>query len=248
VTSSSPLSVLMARHRRLLAAVLAAATVGFGLLALRPAPPPTVRVLVAAHDLPGGATLRSRDIRTAAFPAAAVPDGALGSDTPRSGAAGRVLTGPMRRGEPFTDARLLGAGLLDGYGPGVVATPVRLADADAARLLHPGDRVDVLAVAEPSVADPFEDSYEAPSDDPSKDPSKDPSEDAAPAAPATPAVSTTSGSRVRTIVSSVPVIAVPRQPFGSEGALVVLATSRQQASVLAGAGNRLSVTITAGPD
>lgn len=197
----------LAPHRRPLAAAFAAAAVGFGLLALRPAGPPTVRVLVAAHDLPGGAALRGQDVRTVALPAAAVPDGAL-----RSGAPGRVLAGPVRRGEPLTDARLLGAGLLDGYGPGVVATPVRIADAGVARLLRPGDRVDVLATGEA----PFEDA----------------------AAATVP----------QTVVSSVPVIAVPRQSIGDQGTLVVLATSRQQARVLAGAGNRLSVTITAGRD
>jgi Flp pilus assembly protein CpaB len=199
----------LARHRRALAAVLAAAGVGFGLLAVRPPAPPTVRVLAAAHDLPGGTTLRGQDVRAVALPAAAVPDGAL-----RSGARGRVLAGPMRRGEPLTDARLLGAGLLDGYGPDVVATPVRIADAGVARLLRPGDRVDVLATA----ASPFE--------------------DAAPAVvPPT-----------RTLVSAVPVLAVPRQSLGDQGALIVLATGRQQAGVLAGAGSRLSVTITTGPD
>lgn len=196
----------VAGHRRLLAAASAAGAVGFGLLALRPTPPPTVRVLAAARDLPGGATLRSRDLRVVALPAAAVPEGAL-----RSGAAGRELTGPMRRGEPLTDARLLGGSLLDGLAPGVVATPVRIADAGAARLLRPGDRVDVLSVAE----SPFED-----------------------AAPMT-------TGRARAIVSSVSVIAVPRQPAGDQGALVVLATGREQALALAGAGNRLSVTITA---
>ncbi|MGH3388636.1 MAG: RcpC/CpaB family pilus assembly protein, partial [Actinomadura sp.] len=144
---------------------------------------------------------------TVALPAAAVPDGAL-----RSGAPGRVLAGPIRRGEPLTDARLLGAGLLDGYGPGMVATPVRIADAGVARLLRPGDRVDVLATGEA----PFED--------------------------------TAASAATQTVVSSVPVIAVPRQSFGDQGALILLATSRQQARVLAGAGNRLSVTIAAGHD
>lgn len=136
--------VRLARHRRVVAALLAAATVGFGLVAVRPAPPKAVSVLTAARDLPGGATLRGRDLRTVAMPQAAVPDGAL-----QSGAAGRVLAGPMRRGEALTDARLLGGGLLDGYGPGSVGTPVRVADAGAVRLLRPGDRVDVLASTAP---------------------------------------------------------------------------------------------------
>ena len=57
-----------------------------------------------------------------------------------------LVFAPMRRSEPLTDARLLGPGLLAGYGTGLVATPVRIADADAAKLLSPGDVIDVLAV------------------------------------------------------------------------------------------------------
>jgi hypothetical protein len=45
-------------------------------------------------------------------------------------------------------------------------------------------------------------------------------------------------------VASVPVIAVPRQRAGDQGALVVLATSRSQATALAGAGPGLALTIT----
>jgi Flp pilus assembly protein CpaB len=205
--------IRLARHRRPLAAVLAAAATGFGLLALRPPPPPSVQILAAARDLPGGTTLRTRDLRVVALPVRAVPDGAVRSGAPWRGLTGRVLAGPMRRGEPLTDAGLLGAGLLDGYGPDVVAAPVRVADPGAARLLHAGDRIDVLAVA-----------------------GGGPLEDIAPAY----------GRRARTVVSSVPVIAVPREPPGDHGALVVLATSREQAMALAGAGAHLSVTVAAG--
>ncbi|MCW2900484.1 MAG: hypothetical protein JWO67_2749 [Streptosporangiaceae bacterium] len=200
-------TIRSARHRRLPAAALAAAAMGLALLSLRPTTPPGVRVVTAARDLPGGTTLRVRDLREIALPAAAVPDGAV-----RSGAAGRVLAAPMRRGEPVTDARLVGAGLLDGYGPGVVATPVRVADAAAVRLLRAGHRIDVLAAA-PA---PMEDMVPVPE------------------------------GRARLIVSAVPVIAVPRGSPGDQGALVVLATSREQSMALAGAGTRLSVTIVAG--
>jgi hypothetical protein len=48
------------------------------------------------------------------------------------------------------------------------------------------------------------------------------------------------------IVSGVPVVTVPRrhEEGGQEGALVVLATDRAQATALAGAAAPLSVTIT----
>ena len=145
---------VLSRHRRLLAAVLAAASAAFGLAAVRPRVQ-GVRVLVAARDLAGGTKLSSGDVAMRMFPVRAVPAGAVRQ------AAGRTLSWPVRRGEPLTDVRLRSSGSLghdldghdllngqdfpDDHDPGAVATPVRLADAEVARLLHPGDRVDVLA-------------------------------------------------------------------------------------------------------
>lgn len=195
----------LARLRRPLAALFAAAAAGLALMALSPAPPPSVRVLAAARDLRAGTTLTPSDLRHVSLPPAAVPSGAL-----RSGATGRVLAGPMRRGEPLTDARVVGDALLRGYGPGTVAAPVRIADADAVHLLRPGDHIDVLTTrATPA---PF-------------------------APPAEPG-----GARV--VVSAAPVVAVPADDEGQEGALVVLATDRAQAAALAGAAAPLSLTIT----
>lgn len=139
----------LTRIRRPLAALFAAAAAGLALVALRPAPPPSVRVLAAARDLPAGTTLTPSDLRPVGFPPASVPSGTL-----RSGATGRVLAGPMRKGEPLTDARIVGAALLRGHGPGTVATPVRVADADAVHLLRPGDHVDVLTAPTPLEAAP----------------------------------------------------------------------------------------------
>ncbi|MBO3751495.1 flagellar biosynthesis protein FlgA [Streptosporangiaceae bacterium NEAU-GS5] len=129
---------VLGRRRRLLAAILAAAAAACALLSIQP--PPGVAVLAAARDLTGG-RLSAADITPIRLPASAVPDGAL-----REGAkvAGRVLGGPMRKGEPLTDVRLLGPSMLSAYGPGLVATPVRIADGEAARLLSPGDVVDIF--------------------------------------------------------------------------------------------------------
>nr|WP_237417891.1 SAF domain-containing protein [Actinomadura rayongensis] len=138
------------RHRRAAAALFAAFGAGFGLLALRPAGAGGVEILTAARDLPAGATLRPSDVRRATVPPDAVPAGAA-----RSSPAGRVVAGAMRKGEPFTDARLVdAAGLLRGFPAGTVATPVRIADADAVRLLQPGDRIDILAASAPGAAEP----------------------------------------------------------------------------------------------
>lgn len=199
-----------ARLRRPLAALFAAAAAGLGLTALRPGPGPSVRVLAAARDLPAGTTLDASDLRALDLPPPAVPTGAL-----HSGAAGRVIAGPMRRGEPLTDARLVGEGLLHGYGPGTVAAPVRIADADTVRLLHSGDRIDVLAGPPPSAPDvPAKDAHWG-------------------------------QARVIVSGVPVVTVPRRHDEGAQEGALVVLATDRTQAQALAAAGPALSLTITA---
>lgn len=130
-------------HRRLLAGGLAAAAVAFAIEAASPAPDATVGVVVAARDLPGGAVLTGADLTSAGFPAESVPAGAVTVDA----AEGALLAAPVRAGEPITDRRILGPGLLAGWGPDVVAAPVRVADAGAAGYLRPGDRIDLLATA-----------------------------------------------------------------------------------------------------
>ncbi|MFC9977017.1 Flp pilus assembly protein CpaB [Spirillospora sp. NPDC127200] len=135
------------RARRALAALFAAAGTALALLSLHPSPQEGRRVPVAARDLPAGRTLTAADISTVELPPSAVPDGLA-----RTPLAGRTVAGPMRRGEPLTDARLLGEGLLRGHAPDTVAAPVRIADAGAARLLRPGDRIDVLATTPPGDA------------------------------------------------------------------------------------------------
>lgn len=130
------------RHRALLAAGLAAAAVASGLSAVVPAAPPSSRVLTAAHDLAAGTVLAPGDLVAAALPADVTPDGAL-RDV--SEVAGRLVAGPVRRGEPLTDVRLLGAGLLPAGAD--VAAPVRLAEPATGALVRAGDLVDVLAAS-----------------------------------------------------------------------------------------------------
>lgn len=140
--------------RRVLAAALLLTAIG---LLLRPDPPtvpatatvPTVRVVVTARDLPAGTALTAPDLRTAELPSTAVPAGASRS---AQAVLGRVVAGPMRRGETLTDVRLLGPGLTAGLDPREsTAVPVRLADPETAALVRPGDRVDVLGT--PTQAD-----------------------------------------------------------------------------------------------
>lgn len=134
-----------ARRRWLLAGGLMAAAVATALPALAPAPAATTTVLTAVRDLPAGTPLTAADVVAVGLAPRSVPDGALPAAAP---VAGRLLAGAVRRGEPITDVRLVGPGLLASLGTAaqqLVAVPVRLADPASATLLRPGDRVDVLA-------------------------------------------------------------------------------------------------------
>lgn len=131
----------VARHRRGLAALAAGLAALTALTALRPAPPPTATVAVAARDLPSGATLASDDVRAVELPTRAVPDGAY---MPAEVPLGRLVAAPVRRGEPLTDAGLVGPGLADRLAPGQVLTMVQVAAATTV-LVRPGDVVDVVA-------------------------------------------------------------------------------------------------------
>lgn len=111
-----------------------------GLRAVVPPPVETTQVLVAAHDVPAGTVLTASDLTTAAVPPELVPGGV----PDLSDAVGRTTTGPVRRGEPLTDARLMGPSLVAGY-PGRTAVPVRISDPGAVGLLRAGDRVDLVA-------------------------------------------------------------------------------------------------------
>ncbi len=128
-------------RRRLLAAVCAGAAVLVGLRAVVAPPEPTTTVVVARHDLAGGTVVAADDLVPAEYAGDVVPDGTHDSAVPL---VGRVLAAPVRRGEPVTDVRLVAPGLLGGY-PGLVAAPVRVADAGAVTLLRVGDQVDLLA-------------------------------------------------------------------------------------------------------
>jgi Flp pilus assembly protein CpaB len=102
----------------------------------------STEVVVAAHDLAAGAVLAPGDLRVVAMPTAVVPAGAPHR---AAGLIGRTAAGAIRRGEALTDARVVGPGLSAGLGSGEsAAVPVRLADPDAAALIRPGDRVDVI--------------------------------------------------------------------------------------------------------
>lgn len=130
------------RYRRLGAAVCAAGAVLALGNVLSPGPAQTIPVVVAADDLDGGAALTPADLRVVRMPPAAAPSHV--ADSP-SRLVGRLLTAPVRSGEPITDRRVLGRSLVAGYPPGIVAAPIRLPDPGVAGLLDVGDQVDVYA-------------------------------------------------------------------------------------------------------
>jgi len=125
-------------RRRPLAALCAGVAVLAAVHAARPAQPPTVAVTVAARDLPSGTVLGRGDLEVRRLPADVAPVGS----TPD--AVGRTLAGPVRRGEPVTDVRLVAPSLVAAF-PGRVVLPVRIADPDAVALLRVGDTVDLVA-------------------------------------------------------------------------------------------------------
>ncbi|MFC4613635.1 SAF domain-containing protein [Cellulomonas algicola] len=132
--------VLLWRARpALLALTLAVAALGV-VGALRPPPPPTVELVVAARSLDAGATLADGDLTVRAVPVTVAPD-----DVPADADAvvGRVTAVDLATGTPLVPGVLVAS---DATGPpGTVVTAVRLADEAAAALLRPGMRVDVLA-------------------------------------------------------------------------------------------------------
>jgi hypothetical protein len=81
-------------------------------------------------------------VRTERLPVTAVPSGAARTTT---ALLGRTLAGPVGADEVITPERLVSGALVRGLSAGSVAAPVRIADADAVRLLRVGDRIDVYA-------------------------------------------------------------------------------------------------------
>jgi len=131
------------RYRQLLRAVLVTIALAIVASTLAPKPAATTAVVAAARDLPAGEVLTAADLRTVDLPPATVPSGAT---TDLAAVVGDQLTGALRRNEPLTDVRL-NDGVLRRPAVGLVSAPVRLADSQAALLLRPGERVDVLAAS-----------------------------------------------------------------------------------------------------
>lgn len=129
------------RNRRLAVALLLCAAAGITVHQLTPAPAHTVTAVAAARDLPAGHTLGGTDVT-----AVSVPPSVLSSGTFAKAAEvnGKQLAAPLRKGQLFTDAQLVGPGLLTGAPPGSAAVPLRMADPTSIQLVSPGQLVDIV--------------------------------------------------------------------------------------------------------
>lgn len=137
--------------RRIAAAVL---VILAAVAALRPDPDlERHNVVIASRDLRPGMPLTADDIRLESRAAESLPDGALRTLDPTLGA---TLSGPARRGEVLTDARVLSPRLVElTVGPDAQVVPLQLTDAAVVDLIRAGDVVDVLgAVTSDSEAKP----------------------------------------------------------------------------------------------
>jgi pilus assembly protein CpaB len=128
------------RGRFVVAAFGVALTAWAALEELRPEPPRTTPVVVAARDLAAGTPITAADLRVARVP------GALGLEAVTDDAAalvGQATAVPVPAGLPVVPG-LLATG--DVAGPeGTVVAAVRLADPAVAALLPPGTRIDLVA-------------------------------------------------------------------------------------------------------
>jgi pilus assembly protein CpaB len=104
-------------------------------------------VVVAIHELSPGSQLHPSDVQQRQWPAGLVPAMAVRDVSELDG---KVLAGAASAGEPLTTLRLAGPELArQAVGDSnATSVPIRLADADVAKLLTPGQRVDVITVGE----------------------------------------------------------------------------------------------------
>jgi pilus assembly protein CpaB len=112
--------------------------------------------LVATHDLSVGTRIQDSDIATRQINPASVPAGVLKASDQ---AVGQVVSSPILEGQ-FVDARqvapsrnasLLGTGLDVPAGYRIIGLPIAPAAA-VGGVLKPGDRVDVMAIPNPTKA------------------------------------------------------------------------------------------------
>lgn len=128
------------RFRRPLAALCAGLAALVIFAAARPGEPERIDVVVAAVDLPAGATLANDDLDLRSIPVDFVTPGAL---LATAEVVGRTIASRVDAGEAITPSRLVAT---DERPDGLHVVPVRLADPEAADLLAPGTTIDLVAI------------------------------------------------------------------------------------------------------
>ncbi|MBC7504634.1 MAG: Flp pilus assembly protein CpaB [Sandarakinorhabdus sp.] len=111
----------------------------------------TVEVLVTAHEVEAGASLKAGDLRWQAWPARAISPGWQVRGRRPASMVGRVIPMRLDAGVPVTDAMSIAAGNGSGFAaairPGWRAATIAVTPAAGlAGFVAPGDRVDVLLV------------------------------------------------------------------------------------------------------
>jgi pilus assembly protein CpaB len=112
---------------------------------------PTVKVVVAAVNLPPGSEIRIENLNTVDWPASSKPEGTF--EDPAA-LVGKVIAAPVAKNEPILPARIAGSdagtGLAALLPPGMRAVAVRVDDVvGVAGFIHPGDSVDVITTLRP---------------------------------------------------------------------------------------------------
>lgn len=112
---------------------------------------PTVKVVVAAVDVPPGSEIRAENLAVVDWPASSRPEGTFGDPALL---VGKVIAAPIARNEPILSSRIAGSdagrGLSALLPPGMRAVAVRVDDVvGVAGFIHPGDSVDVIATLRP---------------------------------------------------------------------------------------------------
>jgi len=135
--------------RRVLAAVLVAIAVWFGVTAASADPQgPTTDVVVVDSEAGSGHELDSGDLSVVSVPVALAPQGASGSP---STWVGQRLAAPVSAGDVLTPADISVVALATGQPPGYVVTHLPLASEALVRAAPAGTRVDVLSTADGTV-------------------------------------------------------------------------------------------------
>jgi len=109
---------------------------------VRPPPPATSPVVVAARPLAAGTVLDPADLRVIRLPGTSPPPGSVAGP---GGLVGRRVSTAVAAGEPLSTTRLVPRSTADGAPSGTVVARLVVGDARGVDLVSPGRRVTIYA-------------------------------------------------------------------------------------------------------